>query len=77
MAPDIEAAHTMLKEEEVWKVVKNNITKYNEENNLIESRPPSPTTSFSERYRKKSTQHKNTYLEDEVVMLENNSNSLF
>lgn len=44
MAPDIDAVTELLREEKVWDVVKPHMDKFFEEQ-IIETRPPSPTTS--------------------------------
>lgn len=53
MSPDIDAATKMLEEEKVWDLIKPYIDSYSEEQ--CETRPPSPTTSFSQKHSRKRT----------------------
>jgi len=53
MAPDIDAATTLLKENRIWEVVQPFISSYTEDKYDIENRPDSPTTSYSENHSRK------------------------
>lgn len=54
MAPDIDAATKLLKDNKIWECVAPYINSYTEDKfNPRASRPPSPTTSFSELHNRK------------------------
>ncbi|RWS30495.1 histidine ammonia-lyase-like protein [Leptotrombidium deliense] len=54
MAPDIDAVTRLLREQQVWDVVAPHINCYEEEEHKCQTRPSSPTTSFSTTHRKRS-----------------------
>jgi histidine ammonia-lyase len=53
MAPDIDAATNLLKNNKIWEVVQPFISSYSEDKFGTVSRPDSPTTSFSELHSRK------------------------
>ena len=53
MAPDIDAATKLLRENHIWEVVHPFISSYSEDKFGSVSRPDSPTTSFSELHSRK------------------------